>query len=79
MHSNIIPRIDDGVQTLNDSLVLAKKTEALGYKKLIAFPHIMADYFRNAPNKINRGLDILRLGWQDIQLDLRLKQRLNII
>ena len=73
MHSHIIPGIDDGAQTLNDSLLLAKKFKALGYKKLIATPHIMADYFRNTPDTINRGLDALRKGLQDIQLDLEVE------
>ncbi|WP_231427734.1 tyrosine-protein phosphatase [Pedobacter sp. Leaf250] len=70
MHSHIIPGIDDGAQTINDSLLIAKKFKALGFKKLIATPHIMADYFRNTPDTIHRGLDILRKGLQEIQLDL---------
>lgn len=70
MHSHIIPGIDDGAQTLNDSLLLAKRFKALGFKKLIATPHIMADYFRNSPDTINRGLEVLRRGLQEIQLDL---------
>jgi len=70
MHSHIIPGIDDGARTLNDSLLLAKKFKALGYKKLIATPHIMADYFRNTPDTINRGLDTLRKGLLEIELDL---------
>lgn len=70
MHSHIIPGIDDGARTLNDSLLLARKFKALGYKKLIATPHIMADYFRNTPDTINRGLDTLRKGLLEIELDL---------
>ncbi|MCZ4225594.1 tyrosine-protein phosphatase [Pedobacter rhodius] len=70
MHSHIIPGIDDGAQTLDDSLLLAKKFKALGFKKLIATPHIMADYFQNTPDTINRGLDVLRKGLQENQLDL---------
>lgn len=70
MHSHIIPGIDDGAQTLHDSILLAKRFKTLGFKKLIATPHVMADYFRNTPDTINRGLDILRKGLADIQLDL---------
>lgn len=69
MHSHIIPGIDDGAQTLKDALLLAKKFKALGYQKLIATPHIMADYFRNTPDTINRGLDILRKGLLENELD----------
>ncbi|WP_293304196.1 tyrosine-protein phosphatase [Pedobacter sp. UBA5917] len=70
MHSHIIPGIDDGAQTLKDALLLARKFKALGYQKLIATPHIMADYFRNTPDTINRGLDVLRKGLQENELDL---------
>ncbi|PWS27343.1 capsular biosynthesis protein [Pedobacter yonginense] len=70
MHSHILPGIDDGAQSLNDALLLAKKFQALGFKKLIATPHIMADYYRNTPDTINKALDVLRKGLQDIQLDL---------
>lgn len=72
VHSHIIPGIDDGAQTLNDSLTLVKKFKDLGYKKLVATPHIMADYFRNTPDSINRGLDILRKGVADLQLDIEI-------
>jgi protein-tyrosine phosphatase len=70
VHSHIIPGIDDGAQTLNDSILLAEKFKSLGFKKLIATPHIMADYFRNTPDTIFRALDILRKGLQDMQIDL---------
>lgn len=71
MHSHIIPGIDDGAKDLKDSLLLAKKFKALGYQKLIATPHIMADYFRNTPDTINRGLDILRKGLEENEIDLK--------
>ncbi|WP_316739601.1 tyrosine-protein phosphatase [Pedobacter aquatilis] len=70
MHSHIIPGIDDGAQNLKDSILLAQKFKALGFKKLIATPHVMADYFRNTPDTINRGLDILRKGLIDAGIDL---------
>lgn len=70
MHSHIIPGIDDGAQSLNDSILLAQKFKSLGFKKLIATPHIMADYFRNTPDTIFRGLDVLRKGLEEMQIDL---------
>lgn len=62
MHSHIIPGIDDGAKNLDNSLVLAKRFQNLGFKKLIATPHIMADYFRNTPETVYAGLDLLREG-----------------
>lgn len=62
MHSHILPGIDDGAKNIGDSLLLAKRFQDLGYKKLVATPHVMADYFRNTPEIIHRALDTLREG-----------------
>lgn len=62
MHSHIIPGIDDGAKGLDDALALAKRFEGLGFRKLVATPHIMADYFRNTPATIQAGLDLLNEG-----------------
>ncbi|SFG67470.1 tyrosine-protein phosphatase [Pedobacter insulae] len=73
MHSHIIPGIDDGARTIEDSIALARRFKALGYKKLIASPHVMADYFRNSPDTIRRGLDVLRKGLLQNQIDLEVE------
>lgn len=70
MHSHIIPGIDDGAQNISDSILLAKSFKSLGFKKLIATPHIMADFFRNTPDTIHRGLDVLRKGLDEAKIDL---------
>jgi len=70
MHSHILPGIDDGAQNLNDSILLAKRFKALGFERLFATPHVMADFFRNTPDTINRALDILRKGLFDAEIDL---------
>lgn len=70
MHSHILPGIDDGAKNLSDSLLLAARFKELGYKKLIATPHIMADYFRNTPASVHKALDILREGLLQNNIDL---------
>ncbi|MDT3403265.1 tyrosine-protein phosphatase [Mucilaginibacter terrae] len=60
MHSHILPGIDDGAQTLEDSVILIREMMAMGIKKIIATPHIMADYFRNNAETINDALARLR-------------------
>ncbi|WP_443945941.1 tyrosine-protein phosphatase [Pedobacter sp. AW1-32] len=70
MHSHILPGIDDGAQNLNDSILLAKRFRALGFERLFATPHVMADFFRNTPDTINRALDVLRKGLLDAEIDL---------
>jgi tyrosine-protein phosphatase YwqE len=56
MHSHLIPGIDDGAKTIEDSVNLARQFEHLGYKKVITTPHVMTDFYRNSPETIQKGL-----------------------
>ena len=61
LHSHLIPGIDDGAQTMAESISLLKKLELLGYEKVITTPHIMVDVYRNNTNIIKDGLEKLRV------------------
>jgi len=60
MHSHVLPGIDDGAQTPEESVALVKRLMDLGIKKIIATPHVMADYYKNTPETIKNALDILK-------------------
>lgn len=60
MHSHLIPGIDDGVKTIEESIEMIRGFEALGYKRLITTPHVMSDYYRNTPEIIMDGLQRVR-------------------
>lgn len=60
MHSHVLPGIDDGAQNPQESIVLIRRMMALGIKKIIATPHVMADYYRNTPETINGALSLLK-------------------
>lgn len=72
MHCHILPGIDDGAPNLDASLAIAKQFVALGFKKVVATPHVMADFFRNTPDTIHKALDELRNGLiqQNIPLEV---------
>lgn len=70
MHSHVLPGIDDGAQNPQESVALIRRMMALGIKKIIATPHIMADYYRNTPETINAALDILRIELQKEGIDI---------
>ena len=72
MHSHILPGIDDGAATLEESLLIINKLMDLGYKKLIATPHVMSDYYRNTPAVIHKALAevqqaVAEKGW-DVEI-----------
>ncbi len=72
LHSHLIPAIDDGSQSLEDSIDLILQLKSLGFEKIITTPHIMADFYRNTPEIINKGLDIMReeLAKQNINIEI---------
>lgn len=73
MHSHLIPGIDDGVTTLEESISIIKSLKTLGYDKAITTPHIMGDFFKNTPEIINTGLELVKneLKIQNINFELR--------
>ncbi|MEJ2469039.1 MAG: capsular biosynthesis protein, partial [Campylobacterales bacterium] len=60
MHSHLIPGIDDGAKTIEESLYLVRSLHDLGYRRLITTPHTMMHRFPNTADRILRGLDTLR-------------------
>jgi tyrosine-protein phosphatase YwqE len=70
MHSHVLPGIDDGASTPDESIVLIKKMMELGIKKVIATPHIMVDYYKNNSSTINAALAVLKAELQSQQIDI---------
>jgi len=60
LHSHLIPGIDDGSASMEESLNLLRDMEALGYEKVITTPHIMFDAYKNTPKIIKEGLASLK-------------------
>jgi tyrosine-protein phosphatase YwqE len=72
LHSHLIPAIDDGSQSMQESIELIKELKKLGYKKLITTPHIMHHRFPNSSETILAGLEDVKaeLKAQNIEIEL---------
>lgn len=73
IHSHLIPGIDDGAATLEDSIILIEQLQAFGYRKLITTPHVMSDYYRNGPHNILPGLETLRKALKEKGISIELE------
>ncbi|AMR30333.1 capsular biosynthesis protein [Mucilaginibacter sp. PAMC 26640] len=73
MHSHVLPGIDDGAQTPEESIVLIKKMMELGIKKIIATPHVMVDYYRNDRESISNALAILKEELKKQNIDIQVE------
>ena len=60
MHSHLLPGLDDGAATLDDSLALLRALCTLGFRRLVMTPHIMGDFYKNTPDGIRAALARLR-------------------
>ena len=72
LHSHLIPGIDDGAKDLVDSVTIIKELINQGFSKIITTPHIMSDLYKNTPETIHSGLEILkrRLANDNIEIDI---------
>ena len=69
-HSHILPGVDDGVKTMDESIKVLNAYEALGLKKVWLTPHIMEDY-PNTTDGLRQRFEELKNNWTG-SLDIRL-------
>jgi len=72
VHSHLLPGIDDGAQTLDQSVAMINKFVELGYKKLITTPHIMTDSYPNNSNVIKSKLELVTAEIQRLGIPIEL-------
>ncbi|PTX42640.1 protein-tyrosine phosphatase [Christiangramia gaetbulicola] len=54
-HNHILPGIDDGAKTAEESLELIQAFSDIGIKSFVATPHVIGEYYPNTPETISRG------------------------
>ena len=70
IHSHILPGIDDGAPDIESSLQLVQGLIGLGYKKLIATPHIISDIHPNTHQTIEAAFQQLSAALKASQIDI---------
>jgi protein-tyrosine phosphatase len=73
MHSHLLPGIDDGVKTVEESIQVITQLAELGYKKLITTPHISLDRFPNTPEIILSKLAEAKAALADRNMSVALE------
>jgi protein-tyrosine phosphatase len=73
LHSHLIPGIDDGSKSLENSLTMLKRFSELGYKKVITTPHVMSDFYKNTPEIILGGLEKVKQIIKDNNLNIEIE------
>ncbi len=69
-HSHVLPGVDDGIKTLDESIEVLRHFDEKGIETLWLTPHIMEDY-PNSTDKLRARFDELQNAWKG-NLKLRL-------
>ena len=73
IHSHFIPGIDDGAQTIQDSVALVRTMKELGYKNIVTTPHIKYDHYPNTRETILGGLEELHRALDTLDIKMPIK------
>ena len=73
LHCHLLPGIDDGPATMEESLAMARAASADGSRVIVATPHVSWTYPRNTAALISAKVDEVRaaLSRAEIDLDVR--------
>ena len=74
IHNHILPGIDDGARSVDDSLALIKGFGEFGVTRFVCTPHIMHNYYPNTPETIQESFEKLKnalnqSGMDEVSLD----------
>lgn len=72
VHSHLLPGVDDGFSSEEESLDMLSFLGTCGVKRLFLTPHIMADLVRNRRVYLQERFDLFRGNCMGINIDLRL-------
>ena len=70
MHSHLIPDIDDGSDSLEDSILMILALKEMGYEKIITTPHIKLGSFDNTTEIIREGEALVKAELQKRGIDI---------
>jgi tyrosine-protein phosphatase YwqE len=73
MHSHLVPAVDDGSKSLEDSLNLIRGLRDKGYTKLITTPHVQLEFYDNNREKLTKHFTSLKRFIADQRIGIELE------
>ena len=71
-HSHIIPEIDDGSRSIEETMLLLEEAEKAGFKKIISTSHYINNRYEFNEASRRQFLEMLKIGVNNLKLDLEL-------
>ena len=57
VHSHLLPGVDDGAKTIEESFAIIDQMIDMGYTKIITTPHIMSGYYNNTIESLTKSYE----------------------
>ena len=73
IHSHMIPHVDDGSDSYEETKTILTKMQEYGYNRFITTPHTMIDGYPNTSNGLKKGLEKLKTDLGNDGLDINIK------
>lgn len=73
MHSHLLPGIDDGAKTVEETVSFISKLMEFGYEKLICTPHIFTGVHPNTPETIGSALNKAKKALEEAGINVQLQ------
>ena len=71
-HCHILPALDDGAVTIDDSIAMAKALAAFGYTTVCCTPHCIKGYYDITPKKVREATLMLQADLDNADINLEL-------
>lgn len=72
IHTHLLPGVDDGFSSLDESLEMLSFLKGQGVERLFLTPHMMADLTRNRKDPLLESFDLFREDCAHIDIDLHM-------
>jgi len=69
IHNHILPGIDDGAKTVEDSIALIEGLMEFGITDFICTPHIMYEYYENTDGTIKNAFELVKAKLKEDNLN----------
>lgn len=73
-HSHIVYGVDDGAESIEDSVQILKNAENAGFKSIVLTPHYMENYYEFHKDEITERIELIRQKCIEENININLYQ-----
>lgn len=66
VHSHLVPQVDDGSESLEQSMEMIKRLVHMGYQKAVLTPHIHSDIYPNSERTLRPSFEKLQAASREV-------------